>query len=263
MWRRVLFFERQGVLLLGSFFFIVLSQAGLDALWRAGIFATTDPGLRLISWMRADRWRWQQGWQLLTQGGERLARLQAEVSSLKNQQNQISALERENALLRQELGKRTPAKEEVVARFYGFREEWFIDTGCHDGVQVGAMVTNEGRLVGQVRQVWPTYAEVQTLRDPSWRLPVNIGTASARGLFQSARGEPEVSELHPSATFSVGEQVVTVGFQNIPPDVVIGEVSESITRGADGQRVARVRLSIEPESAAVVFVQRSDEVRCL
>lgn len=252
-------FQRTALLFIFGFCFLVVSRAGLDALWRTGVFAFVQPSIAILQSTGKSANYILDGWNIVFKGGSHLARLEAERADQDSLRSALEIIEKENALLRAELGRSSRSEREVLARFYGFRDHWFVDVGCKEGVQIGAPLFREGSLVGEVKEVYAQYASVRTLQDPSWRLPVQVGTASARGLFQVATGMPEVQEIPSAEPIQEGDLVRTLGGGLLPPGVLVGKVFRVVEESGTGTKHVQIALSYEPEEVMVADVLRSGE----
>lgn len=255
-------FQRTAVVCLLGFGFFALGRAGLDSLLRTGTFGLVYPGMVFLQKTGSVASSFFSGWIILSQGGSQLAQLERERADAASQSEKVAVLEKENALLRAELGRLGSQSEEVTVRLYGHRDRWFIDAGCKEGVQTGKPLTREGSLVGEVQRVTDQFSVVRTLRDPSWRLPVQIGTESARGLFQVATGMPEVHEIPAALPVHEGDSVITLGGEFLRPGLLVGKVSSIREEAGTGTKHAQVVLSYEPERVPYVQIER-EEPACL
>ncbi len=210
-------------LFLVAFFLFFLQRAGLGAIFDRLTTQLLKPGEKITNEWRFFAYELDSQRRFFLHGGKLLAELEFSLQELRSQEDQIQVLEHENRLLRRELGERERS-ETATFSFSGFRQNWFLGGGCLDGVSVGSPVLYEGTLVGQVTEVRQKSAVVATLLDQSWRVPVQIGTSSARGLLSTARGMPEITEL--SGEAPPESVVVTAGIAGLPPNIALGRMQE-------------------------------------
>lgn len=202
--------------------FVVLAseQAGWLG-WKRLAHFSIDPGIRLQSISHQVWLKGRQQWQFWQEGAARLAQLENDFARLQIDRAELSRLHQEN----QQLGStNTVAHSNVLARWYGSKNNWFVSVGCTSGVVVQSPVLFQGALVGQVSEVTPNYSRVQTWDDPSWRLAVKVGTQSAQGVFHSERGLWEVTDVLRGNAVESKSTVVTAGQGLLPGDVPLASV---------------------------------------
>lgn len=206
-----------------SFVLVVWERAGFSAPLERMAWWLLQPGQRvgtewryMVSELDAQR-------RFFLKGGALLAKLESDLSKMTLENDSLELLKRENALLRQELGDRTRQDTSFFA-LSGWREQWFIDGGCRDGVVQNAPVLFEGSLIGQIVEVKETSSQISTLLDSSWRVPVSIGTSSAQALLDTSRGMPEIREI--SRSIEEEEVVVTAGIGGLPRGIPVGRVGK-------------------------------------
>lgn len=223
MKRSLDFFSASGLLFFISFVIIFLEQAGFSGVLQKMSWWLLQPGQRVGTEWRLIMNDLDSQRRFFLHGGKLLAQLEFSLSSEMSERDSIEMLRKENALLRQELGDRTQQDVSTFA-LSGWREKWQLDGGCLDGVAPNAPVLFEGSLVGQVVEVYETSSVVATLYDQAWRVPVAIGTGSAKALLDTSRGMPEISEI--SSSIETGDVVVTAGIGGLPRSIPIGRVGE-------------------------------------
>lgn len=218
---------RFGFFVVVIIFSVFLQQGQLDSVVRDSILRLQAPAWELTGVAQENANRLNSGFQLLRLGGGRLAVLEAEVTGEKIDQTRLAELERENQLLRQELG-RVQGSEIQIYRFYGNGSEWFIDGGSQQGVQVGQHVQREGALIGVVEETYGHFSRVKTLFDKEWRVPVQIGSDSARprGVYDSSKGVGLVRYVPVAFPIEVNQPVRTLGDADLPPQLLLGWVEE-------------------------------------
>ncbi len=216
-------------------------------------FLVLQPGLAAARTSRESFQAWKNMAAFVRQGGERLAAAEKELATNRIQGSHLVDLEKENLLLRAELGRQND--EQAVFRFYGGGGEWFIDGGCQHGIHSETPVYFQGSLVGQVTHSEPGFSEVRTILGQDFRQPVKIGTASARGLLQNSRGVTEVVALSLRSGVQSGDLVLTQGLGAIPPDKPIGTVRQVAADAATGSMTVEVDPLFIPAQIDWVTVQ--------
>jgi cell shape-determining protein MreC len=97
-----------------------------------------------------------------------------------------------------------------------------VDAGSNDGIAVGAAVTFQGMLLGQVKTVFPGTSLVQTVFDNTLKMPVRIGSAGADGLLQGG-SDPIVGSIAGDAAIAPGDIVYSAA-PGIPYALPIAQV---------------------------------------
>jgi rod shape-determining protein MreC len=159
-------------------------------------------------------------------------RLREENQRLLQWHAAATALERENASLRQLLKVAPlPAKRYLTTRIIGdnggaFVRTVLVSSGARDGVDKNqAAITADG-LVGRVIEVGERAARVLLLTDINSRIPVVLERSRDRAVLAGDNGPlPQLVHLRPDASPMIGERVVTSGFGGLfPPGIPVGTV---------------------------------------
>jgi len=209
----------------------------LDAA-RKAIGATVYP-LRVIVDAPVSTWRW------LTETTASRNALQLENSRLKTERlltlarlQRYSALEAENARLRDMLEARATVREQVrVAEILSvssdpFRHLIVLDKGTVDNVYDGQAVIDANGIVGQVIEAGVLSSQSMLISDPGHALPVEV---NRNGLRTIARGTGEFDSLDlpflpNNADIEPGDLLVSSGRGGTFPAGYPVAVVESVTR---------------------------------
>ncbi|MEN8650465.1 rod shape-determining protein MreC [Streptomyces sp. 21So2-11] len=183
--------------------------------------------------------------------------------------DRISALEQENAALKQKLGSddrnRSRVREldgmlkkagagqygikgaEVIAigAAQGFSWTVTIDAGSDDGIKRDMTVLNGDGLVGRVTTVGPGTATVLLANDPDFTVGTRMETTNELG-FATGQGDRSLSVqlLNGKAKVKKGDRLVTFGSRKAKPfvpGVPVGEVIRVDPSGGDLTRTLYVR----------------------
>lgn len=166
------------------------------------------------------------------------ARLNTERLLTQARLQRYSALEAENARLRQMLEARTRVREQVrVAEVMSvsanpFRHVIVIDKGTTDGVFDGQAVVDADGVVGQVIGAGVASSQCLLISDPGHDLPVEVNRS---GLRTIARGTGDFNALDlpflpNNADIQPGDLLVTSGLGGAFPAGYPVAVVESVTR---------------------------------
>jgi len=251
---------RFGFFLVVILFSVFLDHGQLDAVVRDTMFGVQKPAWELSGSAQQAARKMHSGILLVRWGGTRLAQLEAEVTGEKIDATRLAELERENQLLRLELG-RVQGTEVKVYRFYGNGSEWFIDGGSRQGVQVGQHVQREGALVGVVEETYSHFSRVKTLFDKEWRLPVQIGSESARprGVYDFSQGVSLVRYVPVAFPVEAQQPIRTLGDAEVPPQLLLGWVQKVEPAADQATWQVSVQMAYPPNSLEWVEIHAQGE----
>lgn len=140
------------------------------------------------------------------------------------------------------------------------RAELLIATGSEEGIHPDMPVVSEHMLVGLISASTPRLSHVKLLSDPEKKIAVKTDNG-AQGLVSGSDQLHDVTIVYldrvlQSESLSVGDRVSTSGEDGLPPDLLVGEVTEIITESRDPFQKAIVELSVDPGVLKRVFVVR-------
>ena len=186
---------------------------------------------------------------------EQVKALEAENAQLREEVRAAAALTREVERLTAALELKTKREDFKLLDAYiigwdsgDWSERCTINKGSLAGVQVDqCVVTANGEVVGLVTEVGPNYAVVKTVLDSSLEISATIAASGYNGMVQGgyATGEEGYLRMNYLPSDSVicnHDQVVTAGSTLYPRDLVLGSV---IDAGFDETGVAKFAI-LEP-----------------
>ena len=186
---------------------------------------------------------------------EQVKALEAENAQLREEVRAAAALSREVDRLTAALGLKSQREDFVLLDAYiigwdsgDWSESCTINKGSLAGVKVDqCVVTANGEVVGLVTEVGTNYAVVKTVLDSSLEISANIATSGYNGMVQGgyATGEEgylRMNYLPSDAVICNHDQVVTAGSTLYPRDLVLGNVVDA---GFDETGVAKFAI-LEP-----------------
>jgi cell shape-determining protein MreC len=116
----------------------------------------------------------------------------------------------------------------VYSRYpMNFRNELLVNAGSNEDIAVGAAVTFQGMLLGQVNTVFSETSIVQTIFDNGFKMPVRIGAAGEDGLLQGG-SDPIVGSITSNAAVVPGDIVYSAA-PGIPYALPIAQVVATST----------------------------------
>lgn len=185
---------------------------------------------------------------------EALARLQSEVTDLREVASDYqrladlvdytSAVRNQTSIAADVIGtEQTPLRTITVNR------------GTRDGIQVGMPVVTAEGLVGRVIEVQSNASRVLLVTDPSSAVSARLQSTRAEGSIAGQdSGNLEMSFIPLGEVITNGDLVITSGLGgNLPPDIVIGQVTSS-RQGLDLYQVAQVRSLIDFDTLEIVLI---------
>lgn len=147
-------------------------------------------------------------------------------------QQRLIELENQNRRLQQLLGYNATSKTPgVMAPVIGrSADHWWqqisLGRGSRDGIQIGAIVSGTGGLVGRVIQVTPNTSRVLLVSDPTSQIGVTISRSRFMGFMRGQSGNRAVIEFFDKVPdVRPGDVVATSSFSRLfPPGLPIGRV---------------------------------------
>jgi len=186
---------------------------------------------------------------------EQVKALEAENAQLREEVRAAAALTREVERLTAALDLKTQREDFKLLDAYiigwdsgDWSERCTINKGSVAGVQVDqCVITANGEVVGLVTEVGLNYAVVKTVLDSSLEISSTIATSGYNGMVQGgyATGEEGFLRMNYLPSDSVicnHDQVVTAGSTLYPRDLVLGNVVDA---GFDETGVAKYAI-LEP-----------------
>jgi rod shape-determining protein MreC len=181
--------------------------------------------------------------------------LKADLVKARTAQDQLEAMQVENARLRAVLGIRTDpplphVAAETIADSRGpFANTRLANVGADKGVTEGNPVVSEHGLIGRIVGVSDHVSRVLLLTDPESRTPVLLVRTNGRAILSGDGGEtPKLSFVRTSTLLKEGDRVMTSGDGGVfPRGLPVG----TVVRGLDGGW----HVALDSDAAPVDYVQ--------
>jgi rod shape-determining protein MreC len=191
------------------------------------------------------------------------AKLRAQVSALKDQQNQVPEMQRQLndalGLLQEQPWTAGHKLGASVISEGPSNAEWtvFLDKGASSGVAVGMAVVAQAGLVGRVTAVSPGSSKVLLAIDPQHAVGSRLTGSGDTGVV-SGKGQSDLSFdlIGVTTTVTPGETVVTSGYDGgiYPPGIPIGRV-KAARRSPDGlNQTASVQPFVDFNKLSLVLI---------
>lgn len=189
----------------------------------------------------------------------RNAELALEVSQLRSEVGAYRELERENEVLRSQLGIALTKEWTLVqSRIlsidrYGSAEHVIIDVGFDDGVSEGDTVILGDLLIGTIREVFPSTSRVRLVSNQDSNIYAVDQNTSAKGLVHGSLDGVVMEEILESETVKEGDIVVTWQ-DDIPGGLVLGLITEIVDIPTSSTKRAYLEPGFSLEDVQYVFV---------
>jgi rod shape-determining protein MreC len=134
-----------------------------------------------------------------------------------------------------------------------------VNRGARDGVRVGAPVVTGQGLVGRVMNVSANAARVQLITSEFSSVSARSQTNRVEGaVIGLVSGALRMTLLPQGAQVQVGDLILTSGLGgNLPPDIVIGQVTSTRQFQSDIEQSAEVRSFIDFDRLEIVLIVTS------
>ena len=199
----------------------------------------------------------------------RISQLSRENEELKKERDRLLAektelaeVAKENEILRDQLGfqqkaafKLIPA--EVIAKEpTNIQESIIINLGKNKGISEGMPVISSNMLVGKISEAGFNSSHVILITNPNSIINAMLQDSRASGLVKGELGYGLVMESIPQdVKINVSDLVVTSGLGgNFPKGLLLGEVSEIISKQSEIFQSATLRPVLDFSKLELVFV---------
>lgn len=176
--------------------------------------------------------------------------------------NRLKEVDLENKFLRKQLG--VPLVNDYFLRLAsvvggGFdisRQRLIIDKGLKDNVKTGDAVITVGNIfIGRVEKTYNNRSEAILINNSEIKIPVLLQESRTQGIIQGEYGTGVVLDFVPiDENIAVGEKIITMAIDNIPPGLLVGEISETISPFGGLFKKAVVKPTADLKNIEKVFV---------
>lgn len=179
----------------------------------------------------------------------------------------LSALSLENQSLRAEIAqlKSGPTLiKDARARFvsasvysvypFNVAGRIYVNAGKRAGIEAGeAVLAAPGIFLGQVASVTEAQAEIRTIFDEGWELPVRIGESRVSALLSGGHAL-RLTLIPKTRTITRGESAY-LSSRDFPLGLTIGTIASVSQSGENPFQEAGVKLPYEPAGLGTVLIQ--------
>lgn len=186
-----------------------------------------------------------------------------ENQRLVSQNNRLKDVEKENQILRQQLGLLPRKDFELEASFViaqdpqGLGNYFLIDKGENAGVKTGmAVIVSNGILIGRINETYSDTSKVILITDPESAINAEVQESGAKGIVKGEYGLGLKMDMIPqSDILNEGDTVITSGLGGqTPRGLTIGKIGR-VSQSADKLfQQASIVPAVEISALRVVFV---------
>lgn len=174
----------------------------------------------------------------------------------------LKSVENENAILRSDLhfSSTHPQIKLLPATVIGFSPSGIdqavtIDQGEKSGLKEGQAVVSQGYLIGKIKRVTTSTAEVWLLANRNLLTPVQLTSSQTTGLLSGGIRGLVINDIPVDTKVEKGELVVTSSLEGLyPAGIAVGRVEEIISRQEEIFQAARISSPININALSHVFV---------
>ncbi len=191
-------------------------------------------------------------------GEARIRNLEERNLELLVKAGRTDVLERENKMLRQQLGVRALAEYHMLpARVLGENRFLLLAVGSNDGVKAGQTVVFKDSLIGKVNRVNAKLAYVQLPTDVNSKIPARVeASGTVQGLVVGQYNSSMLlDQIVQTEKLSEGDAVLTSGAEGgYPQGLLIGKLGKVTSSATALFKNAEVRPIIDISKLDLVFV---------
>jgi len=195
-----------------------------------------------------------------------LAKENAELRDQLNQKqarvDQLQTVEGENIQLKNDLNfKQTHSQFNLVpANIIGFSpvnysQSLTINRGSSDDLKLDQAVVAGGYLIGKIKKINPTTAEVWLLSNRNLLTPVMIPSSQTVGILKGSIKGLIVENIPLDTKLNLGDEIVTSSLEGlVPPGIAVGKIEEIISTKEDIFLTLRITTPINISNLSTAFI---------
>ena len=136
---------------------------------------------------------------------------------------------------------------------FGFKNELLVNAGTNEGVATGSAVTFQGIFLGTIIRTFPDSALMQTVFDPSFKMPIRIGSQGVDALLVGG-SDPKATSMARSAAVAANDIVVTAA-PGIPYGLPVGTIAATSTSADNLFQEATLNFTYDVNNIQTVLIQ--------
>jgi cell shape-determining protein MreC len=121
-------------------------------------------------------------------------------------------------------------------------------------VEIGQPVVIDHNLIGIVKEVSARLIKVLPITSPAFKLPIQLEN-NLKGNFVVEKDTPLVTSLPSDFAYSPNTLVLTLPTDQMPENLVLGEIDQVISASADPFQKARVKTSKPPSGDYLLILK--------
>lgn len=188
--------------------------------------------------------------------------LTTKLQNLEVDMSRIIELEKENQILKEEIGfvdenkegQLIPAKI-IIREPTNFFDNIIVDKGADEGAAAGAAVIYNGVLIGTVREVYPESAKIVLITSKDSLIQAMLQESRAKGILKGGISGLFLENIVSDTDYRLGEYVVTSGLGGkINQGIPIGKVSDIQSDSSEIFKSFSVEPLVDFSKLELVFI---------
>jgi len=189
--------------------------------------------------------------------------LEKEVAELINENSKLRELERENEILKNQLGLKEEQKdlEFIAADVIGrgptnISNTLLLNKGSDDGLADGMPVVTGSMLLGKLTDVSSDHSRVLLIVDPASVVNVMVQETRAAGVLKGEAGfNLKIESVPQEAPLKKGQRIITSGLGGtLPKGLIVGEVDSLVSSESEIFQSARIKPYADFNHLELVFI---------
>jgi rod shape-determining protein MreC len=190
--------------------------------------------------------------------------LTEKIITLQFDKSRITELEKENALLKKELGfldqneKGTLIPAKIIDREpTSFLDFVIIDRGSDDNVAEGSAVVYNGVLVGQIKEVYKNQAKVVLVTSKDSLVQVMLQECRAKGILKGGINGLYMENIISDTDYKEGEYIITSGLGGkMKAGILIGKAGKIQSNSSGIFKNIAVEPIVDLSTLEIVFIEK-------
>jgi rod shape-determining protein MreC len=191
-------------------------------------------------------------------GSRKLIYLEQRVAELTVDSERLTALERENTALRDQMGVTGPNTYSLLpANVIGLDRYLLLDKGELSGVKKGMAVLSKNIYIGTIFDTKPTSSRVLLPTDPDSLLSVQTSKNGVKGILVGQFGSAmQLTKVVQQDELKVNDTIITSGEGSIPKGFIIGTIGSITKKENELFQSADIKSLVDINRIEIVFINK-------
>lgn len=191
-------------------------------------------------------------------GSKKLINLEQRVAELTVDSERLTALEKENTALRDQMGVTSPNTYTLIpANVIGLERYLIVDKGAFNNVKKGMVVLSKNIYIGTIFDVKPTSSRVLLPSDPDSLLSVQTSKTGVKGILVGQFGSAmQLTKVVQQDELKVNDTIITSGEGGIPKGFIIGTIGSIEKKENELFQSAIIKPLVDSNHIDIVFISQ-------